>query len=397
MSTTARLPFDDASANFQQINHSQNLNQNTNNNENQSNASSSTLQTASSKPKEVFEFTKRKRWADLLITELSEAIILVLNVSGRVWYCGNSVHELLGWRDEELVDKDFVQFMNPDDRASFSEMLQASIRNQTELLTYSRLRCKPTNLFVAGANPEYQTNTKEVLFEIKGYPHYIPDRRDCSCYFAMAKPYPSRNTAMMNTFLELKMENERLLDRLYQLKQRQALQTPSSSSSVPTTTPPDLTSPIPSTFSTTGQSQYSLVQHQMARSMEPPPPPNSFYSGTYEELIPSPVNIRFDTSNNYRAAPSTGSAKVGTNGSVAGSVAEDDASGSKNTSADSTLPRKKQKKLYTTDQYVCVTCGRTDSPEWRKGPLGPKTLCNACGLRWAKSVRTSKEDGGTNA
>ena len=28
--------------------------------------------------------------------------------------------------------------------------------------------------------------------------------------------------------------------------------------------------------------------------------------------------------------------------------------------------------------HVCVTCGRTDSPEWRKGPLGPKTLCNVC-------------------
>lgn len=29
--------------------------------------------------------------------------------------------------------------------------------------------------------------------------------------------------------------------------------------------------------------------------------------------------------------------------------------------------------------HVCVTCGRTDSPEWRKGPLGPKTLCNVSG------------------
>ena len=54
--------------------------------------------------------------------------------------------------------------------------------------------------------------------------------------------------------------------------------------------------------------------------------------------------------------------------------------------------------------HVCVTCGRTDSPEWRKGPLGPKTLCNvsirrkslrklsvrpqACGLRWAKRNST---------
>ena len=29
---------------------------------------------------------------------------------------------------------------------------------------------------------------------------------------------------------------------------------------------------------------------------------------------------------------------------------------------------------------VCRDCGRTDSPEWRKGPEGPKTLCNACGM-----------------
>jgi ribosomal protein L37E len=55
---------------------------------------------------------------------------------------------------------------------------------------------------------------------------------------------------------------------------------------------------------------------------------------------------------------------------------------------------------------VCRTCGRTESPEWRKvriivysrgctltnclhwqGPDGPKSLCNACGLRWAKQTR----------
>ncbi|KAI8066722.1 hypothetical protein BC940DRAFT_302140 [Gongronella butleri] len=34
--------------------------------------------------------------------------------------------------------------------------------------------------------------------------------------------------------------------------------------------------------------------------------------------------------------------------------------------------------------YVCMDCGTTTSPEWRRGPHGPKTLCNACGLRWSK-------------
>lgn len=38
-----------------------------------------------------------------------------------------------------------------------------------------------------------------------------------------------------------------------------------------------------------------------------------------------------------------------------------------------------------------MTCGRTDSPEWRKGPRGPKTLCNACGLRWAKRSKRSDD------
>jgi hypothetical protein len=34
--------------------------------------------------------------------------------------------------------------------------------------------------------------------------------------------------------------------------------------------------------------------------------------------------------------------------------------------------------------------GTLDSPEWRKGPSGPKTLCNACGLRWAKKEKKQK-------
>lgn len=46
----------------------------------------------------------------------------------------------------------------------------------------------------------------------------------------------------------------------------------------------------------------------------------------------------------------------------------------------------KKKKQKVADEYVCTDCGTLDSPEWRKGPKGPKTLCNACGLRWAKFV-----------
>lgn len=60
----------------------------------------------------IFDFTKRKKWADLLVTELTEAIMLVLSDTGVVWYCGPTVEELLGWADEELVDGNFSEIMN---------------------------------------------------------------------------------------------------------------------------------------------------------------------------------------------------------------------------------------------------------------------------------------------
>lgn len=30
----------------------------------------------------------------------------------------------------------------------------------------------------------------------------------------------------------------------------------------------------------------------------------------------------------------------------------------------------------------CLGCGATETPEWRRGPLGPRTLCNACVRFW---------------
>ncbi|XP_071690999.1 GATA transcription factor 9-like [Rutidosis leptorrhynchoides] len=38
----------------------------------------------------------------------------------------------------------------------------------------------------------------------------------------------------------------------------------------------------------------------------------------------------------------------------------------------------------------CLHCGSEKTPQWRTGPLGPKTLCNACGVRY-KSGRLVPE------
>lgn len=131
----------------------------------------------------------------------------------------------------------------------FQRQFAQSIERRSDLLSYARLRCKSEqdvyglNIPVipaippsaaGGNNSQSQpanSPSREVLFEIKGYPHFVvpsnlaqgsngfnvselqtmatmdahagPSNGIRSsnsgvfkCFFAMAKPYPSRNTAM---------------------------------------------------------------------------------------------------------------------------------------------------------------------------------------------------------
>ncbi|KAK7402121.1 hypothetical protein VNO78_14136 [Psophocarpus tetragonolobus] len=52
------------------------------------------------------------------------------------------------------------------------------------------------------------------------------------------------------------------------------------------------------------------------------------------------------------------------------SLVSDDDEMMKSSSLESVPPRK------------CMHCEVTKTPQWREGPMGPKTLCNACGVRY---------------
>ncbi|KAK2042350.1 GATA zinc finger protein [Colletotrichum somersetense] len=42
-------------------------------------------------------------------------------------------------------------------------------------------------------------------------------------------------------------------------------------------------------------------------------------------------------------------------------------------------------------EFACHKCHRVETPEWRPGPDGPSTLCNVCGLIYAKRERKKGE------
>ncbi|CAL1366773.1 unnamed protein product [Linum trigynum] len=43
--------------------------------------------------------------------------------------------------------------------------------------------------------------------------------------------------------------------------------------------------------------------------------------------------------------------------------------------------KRKQQQGTGGETRRCSHCGVSETPQWREGPLGPKTLCNACGVR----------------
>lgn len=51
---------------------------------------------------------------------------------------------------------------------------------------------------------------------------------------------------------------------------------------------------------------------------------------------------------------------------------------------------------YHKEEKRCTDCGTTSTPLWRLGPLGPKTMCNACGIKWKRRNGSSSSGSGNS-
>ena len=85
-----------------------------------------------------------------------------------------------------------------DDRETFKKNFEESIRDNSDMQSYVRMQTKPDapSPPSSSSSSEAAPRATEVLFEVIGYPHFIEGDDSCKCFFATAKTYPSRNTAM---------------------------------------------------------------------------------------------------------------------------------------------------------------------------------------------------------
>lgn len=342
----------------------------------------------------VTEFTKRRNWSQRVIEEIRD-FLHILTPDGRILYVSASAELLTGYKVDELIGNFIVEYIHPDDSGIFVREFNESIATGHAMRFFFRFK-KPDGSYA--------------IFESHGHPHLsnegvtfgpVNGPGFCRGFFMMARPYPTKNASLLDSFLEHKIENERLTRRIAELRreereedeaqQRQLLQSsgggggggrqsvspsysPESPPIVAQPTADQLMMPPPSnpTISNIALTQKNLDEATASQKQDSINDKMARYEGaTHIETIEMLTGLRYRDGERSQGISTGDTSPALIRGDAGIAIAADrDGRGDK------------KKKLRVADEYVCTDCGTLDSPEWRKGPSGPKTLCNACGCMY---------------
>lgn len=341
------------------------------------------------------DFTKRRNWSQRVLEELKD-FLHILTPDGRILYVSPSTKSLTGYNHEEIVGKFIVDFIHVDDSGIFVREFNESIASGNPLRFFYRFR---------------KADDTYMIFESHGHPHHTSESAAfgansaagfCRGFFMMARPYPTKNASLLDSFLEHKIENERLTKRIADLRreeqeeieaqQRHWMKKQDGHSGA-------LSDTQRTESETPGSTSMTSTQSNDYNGMPPPAKPSASNTAlTQQNLDEANASSRPDSINDkmarYEGANHLETIEMLTGlryrdgersqgistGDMSPNLIRGDAGIAISADKDRGAGDKK-KKLKVADEYVCTDCGTLDSPEWRKGPSGPKTLCNACGCR----------------
>ncbi|KNE64375.1 PAS domain S-box protein [Allomyces macrogynus ATCC 38327] len=148
-------------------------------------------------------FTKAKDWAQKLIDELSD-FIFVLSPQGNIVYVSTSSRAMVGFHGDELVGHHISEFIHPDDACQLSVALQDALIHRTPYQLVPRFRRK---------NADY------MILEVHGRVMTIapPAAPSTVLLVNVGREYPGKLSPFLDSVLDLRAENDRLLRRKRQL------------------------------------------------------------------------------------------------------------------------------------------------------------------------------------
>lgn len=411
------------------------------------------------------EFTKRKNWSQRIVEEMQD-VLHVLSPDGVFLFASPSLLDLTGWSPEEVLGRSIKDFMDRDDIDPFIYEFERSMKTESPMTIYYRFISKDEKpvLFEVTGRPYYSSpqdassgivpddmrfanddatmnaagnRTSRVIDEdgldmdftespqrsprrqaqqlpatlqpppLSNPNAVSPEHGPCKAFFAMARPYPGKAGAMLDSFLELKMENEKLRQKLAEVYREIEGDTS-----------------LPSTYTGDGGSLSGSYESSMMLDSARPSISDRQISGFPSRHYSTGNAMQFDGTNaseqygsslggisTYLSQLSTSNpeqsslernnarsrkteaidkrevlvssstmipARGDTYGVLGiGVVAKPDRNAANTTAASGTAPaaaeggegddkKKKPKKQRTEEgDFVCRDCGSTDSPEWR--------------------------------
>lgn len=364
------------------------------------------------------DFTKRRNWSQRVIEELKD-FLHILTPDGRILYVSPSCKSITGYEPGDIIGKFMGDFVHPDDSGIFMREFNESIASANSLRFFYRFKKDDGNyvIFECDGHPHISSETPSIGFNnnmgMSTPSSMAPTTGYCRGFFMMARPYPTKNAALLDSFLEHKIENERLMKRIDELKREELEENEQQEQQwrAQSTSQVNESTPMSDGQGLTGTTNPESGRTPNYQGMPPPAKPPISNTALTRQNLDSALSSQRPDSIADKMSRYEGSNHLETIEMLTG-LRYRDGERSHGISTGDTSPalirgdagiailldrdrdgnKEKKKKLKVADEYVCADCGTLDSPEWRKGPKGPKTLCNACGLRWAKKEK--KRSGG---
>ncbi|KAG5362348.1 Cutinase gene palindrome-binding protein [Yarrowia sp. C11] len=323
---------------------------------------------ASSKPAASYDAAPQsmpKKAAETSISarpdEIADGIFLV-NPTGKIVHCNTIVSALLGWSKDKLVGADIRTTLHPEDVNNFYNTLHDAATRSRKFKTHTRFSK------IGGSVPVFE------LFEVIGTPYssdladsttFDSSQSECRGVVLNCRPYPSPQASQFDGFLQLSSDNLWLKRQLNRVNTNLSPESVSfNDASARLKGPPGVSEWVDDMMHMSSESGWGSPASDASDNQAPPDLLKFYYPDRTDEV-----------SNDVISAPSSSSTGSNNNNKV---------------SKKDKRVRKPTSKSKEGD-YICTECGTMNSPEWRKGPQGRKTLCNACGLRWSKQAKKQQQ------
>ena len=155
-------------------------------------------------------FTKRDKWQQRILENIRD-FLYVLDPDGRILYASQSSLSVTGYHFTQLTGRFIRAFVHPNDITVFDKETDDSITTGNLSRFFYRFR---------------KLDGSWVVLESHGHAHCSKGYGSSSLptLSIIARPYLNKSTTLMDSFMEHKMENIRLMSRLRELQdEEQAL------------------------------------------------------------------------------------------------------------------------------------------------------------------------------